>query len=275
MNLSRDYLKTQPVTKVENVFNQNYFNNNLNLSATTKLLVNPNYKDVSLTGNFYTNSIEMDDFVTQPSLTLLKNFTLFPTTELYTSFDESVTSYKTLQQLTNQILGVALPIRNNFFTPVSFVSVLNNFSDTNYLRNFIYSENALNDFSNESIQNDTTLKNLQFSRPISLRTKAINYMVTYNALQKVFRSRFDEGRSHTSLQLFAQMHLPQPFIKDVMNPTTNLLSKDSNSFYQNFFYKNNNFKIFNTDYKSHINQNYYFYDLPFLLSEGSDSQKFM
>ena len=39
--------------------------------------------------------------------------------------------------------------------------------------------------------------------------------------------------------------------------------------------KNINFKIFNTDYKSHINQNYYFYDLPFLLSEGSDPQKFM
>jgi len=275
MNLSRDFLKTQTATKIDNIFNQNYFNNNNNLTPTTKLLTNPTYKDVSNTGQFYTNSIEADDFITQPNLLLLKNFLLFSSNELYTSFDESILSYKTLQQFTNQTLNTVLPTLHPFMLPVSFVSVFNNFSDTNYLRTFINTENSSNDFTNSSTQSDSMLKNLQYSRPITLRTKAINYMVTYNALQKVFRSRLDEGRSHTSLQLFAQMYLPQPFIKDVMTSPTQLLSKDSNSFYQNFLYKNINFKIFNTDYKSHINQNYYFYDLPFLLSEGSDPQKFM
>jgi hypothetical protein len=53
----------------------------------------------------YTNAIENDDFTIPSNLTLLKNFYLFPATELFSNFDEFVTSYKSIQNVTNSSLG--------------------------------------------------------------------------------------------------------------------------------------------------------------------------
>jgi hypothetical protein len=87
------------------------------------------------------------------------------------------------------------------------------------------------------------LKNLNLSNTLTLRSNAKNSVVTYNALKNVFRARFDEGRSHTSLGAFSQLSVAQPFISDKSINYSQLLSKDTSSFYQNFFYKNVNHKI--------------------------------
>jgi len=109
--------------------------------------------------------------------------------------------------------------------------------------NLINSEDLINDFTSVDDYGVSNLKNTQLSNLLVLRSSVKNSVVTFNALRKVFRSRFDEGRSHTSLQLFAQSYLPQPFINDKSVNYNQLLSKDVNSYYQNVFYKNNPFKI--------------------------------
>jgi len=101
----------------------------------------------------------------------------------------------------------------------------------------------INQFSNVSFNDVSLLKNLQISSLLMLRNNVKNSIVTFNALKKVFRARFDEGRSHTSLHLFAQLALPQPFINDKTINYSSLLSKDNTTFYQNNLYKNLNYKI--------------------------------
>jgi heme/copper-type cytochrome/quinol oxidase subunit 2 len=275
INLSKDFVKSQNVSNGEVIFNGNFFADNTNLSNTNKLLLNPVYKDVSLIGQLYSNSLESDDFTSTSDLMLLKNFSIFPNIDLFSNFDEFVTSYKNLQTLTNSSLGAVATTPNWFNTPSSYLSVFNMFRSDFEDFNLISSEDVVNDFANNNSYEISNLKNTQLSNLLVLRSNVKNSVVTFNALRKVFRSRFDEGRSHTSLQLFAQSNLPQPFINDKSVSYNQLLSKDTNSYYQNVFYKNNPFKIWNTNFLNSMSQNYSFYDLPFLLSEGSDSQKYM
>jgi heme/copper-type cytochrome/quinol oxidase subunit 2 len=275
INLNKDFVKSQTTTKNENNFNGDFFLNNNNTTSFNKALLGPVFKDVSIVGQMYTNAIENDDFTIPSNLTLLKNFYLFPATELFSNFDEFVTSYKSIQNMTNSSFGTISLASNWFNTPSSYLSVFNSFRADFEDFNFINSDEATNDFNNTNSTSFSNLKHTQLSNLLTLRGNVKNSIVTFNALRKVFRARFDEGRSHTGLHLFAQSYLPQPFINDKNINYTQLLSKDLNSYYQNLFYKNNVFKIWNTNFTHNLSQNYSFYDLPFLLSEGSDSQKFM
>lgn len=275
INLSRDFLKAQNVSKSDTIFNGNFFADNNNLPQTNKLLLKPSYKDVSIIGQLYTNSLESDDFTNTSNLVLLKNFSIFPSLDLFSNFDEFVLSYKNLQNLANNSLGVISATPNWFNTPTSYLSVFNAFRSDFEDFNLLSSDDLSSDFVSNSSDAVSNLKNTQLSNLLVLRSNVKNSVVTFNALRKVFRARFDEGRSHTSLQLFAQSYLPQPFINDKSISYNSLLSKDVNSYYQNVFYRNNHFKIWNSNFMNNLSQNYSFYDIPFLLSEGSDSQKFM
>jgi len=194
-------------------------------------------------GQFYTNSIETDEGLSQSNLVLLKNFSIFSNNDLFSNLDELTVSYKNTQNLTTHTLNTILPVKTFFNLPASYLSVFNNFRADFEDFNFINSETTSNDFDDTVYQYNNTLKNLQISNLLVLRNSVKSSIVTFNALRKVFRARFDEGRSHTSLPLFAQMYTSQPFIKDMPINYTGLLSKDNNTFYQNMFYKNTNFKV--------------------------------
>jgi hypothetical protein len=49
------------------------------------------------------------------------------------------------------------------------------------------------------------------SNPLKLRSTAKNSMVTYSAIQKVFKSRLDEGRSNARLQDVSNSYNPYLF----------------------------------------------------------------
>lgn len=49
------------------------------------------------------------------------------------------------------------------------------------------------------------------SNPLKLRSTAKNSMVTYSAIQKVFKSRLDEGRSNARLQDISNSYNPYLF----------------------------------------------------------------
>jgi len=110
------------------------------------------------------------------------------------------------------------------------------------------------------------------SNPISVRSTARNSIVTYNALQKVFRSRFDEGRSHTSFANFAQLSVKQPLLSDKRVPYEKLLGKNRESFYNTSFYTFNTSRVANflTD-----STNTHFFDFPFLPALNSDVARYL
>jgi len=216
---------------------------NNNLINTNKSLLQATYKDVSVIGQLYTNSIEVDDFTTQSNLATSKNYFIFPNTDLFFNADDMTTLYKNLQQFNNLTLSNLISLSNLFYVHSSYLSTFNNFRADFEDFNFNITDSVRNIFDNNLLQPTSNFKNTQLSNPITIRSNVKNSIVNFNALRKVFRARFDEGRSHTSLQLFANSYLNQPFINDTAINYTQLLSKDTNSFYQNVLYKNTNFKI--------------------------------
>jgi hypothetical protein len=100
-------------------------------------------------------------------------------------------------------------------------------------------------------------------------------MVTYSAIQKVFKSRFDEGRSNARLQDVSNSYTPYMFLSAPKSPYESMLSKNKDSFFTPVSY-NQTFKTyFNPLYSIYNNTNTYFTNLPFLISAQSDSSRYL
>jgi hypothetical protein len=66
-----------------------FFNENMDLPIELKPLTQSALKDISLTGDYYANSISLDDLAQPSSLVLKENFSLIPLTTNLFSADES------------------------------------------------------------------------------------------------------------------------------------------------------------------------------------------
>ena len=89
-------------------------------------------------------------------------------------------------------------ISNNFRSDVEDLSLL-----SGSLKNF---KNDLNtNFKPFFLNNTLDVEEKRLINFISLRPTTRSSIVTFNALQKVFRARFEEGRSHSSIDLFANV----------------------------------------------------------------------
>jgi hypothetical protein len=125
---------------------------------------------------------------------------------------------------------------------------------------------------NDSDSTDTNSS--RFTNPIVLRSTARNSIVTYNALQKVFKARYEDGRSNIKINHFADVRSNQPFLTDSRVSYEKLLGKNKESFYNTTFYKNNLFPVLNDLSSYNSSLNFYFFDFPFLLSLKSDPSHF-
>jgi hypothetical protein len=131
------------------------------------------------------------------------------------------------------------------------------------------------DFSSFNINNTfNSNKLLRFNNSLNLRNTVKNSIVTYNSIQKVFKTRFDEGRSNTKLTDFANFYIKQPFISSPRIQYEKLLGKTKENFFKINFYKNSFQKYFNSLYDSTSSLNFYFFDFPFLLAMKSDSSRY-
>lgn len=158
------------------------------------------------------------------------------------------------------------------FEDFSFHYDENNFTKSNNTNNFINSNLNHNFFF---LNNDIDLnKFLRFNNSINLRNTIKSSIVTYNATQKIFKTRFDENRSNTKLSDFSNFYIKQPFISSTRPHYENLLGKTKENFYKVNFYKNKFNIFFNNFYDLSTSLNYYFFDFPFLLAFKSDSSRY-
>ncbi len=243
------------------------------------------FKDYSSFGKIYSNYVQNDDFVVQPILLNLNNFDLITLTESLNLFDDSYWSTKQLSNLINNNSSLLLNLNSIFNYPQSYISVLNNFRgdfidfnwyvDNSLNINKLVNENELllvNTISNYTNSNTVFTR---FSNPITLRSTARNSIVTYGALQKVFRSVLEENRSNLRLTNFSNLGNNQPFIMGDRVPFEKLLGKNKEAFYNTNFYVNKKFCIFNDLASSNTSLNTYFFDFPFLLSLTSSVSRYM
>jgi hypothetical protein len=132
------------------------------------------------------------------------------------------------------------------------------------------------DFQTINIDLDNSnSKNLRFSNHLNLRNSVKNSIVTYNAIQKVFKTRFDEGRSHTKLLDFSNFYTKHPYITTSRIQYEKLLGKNKENFFKINIYKSNFFNVFNNLYSNATSLNFYAFDFPFLLAVKSDASRYL
>jgi hypothetical protein len=129
-------------------------------------------------------------------------------------------------------------------------------------------DNDLNEFSSD-------FSNYRISNPMRLRSTTRNAIVSYNAMQKVFKSRLDEGRSHARLSDFSNSHVSHNFITAPKSGYENALAKNKNTFFNINLYHpeyNINFNYMASIYNS---LNSTILDIPFLISAKSDPSRYL
>jgi len=115
----------------------------------------------------------------------------------------------------------------------------------------------------------------RFSNHLSVRSPVKNSIVTYNAILKIFRARFDENRSNSKLIDFSRSTTHQPLITAARVPYEKILGKTKENFFQINLYKNNFRSLISDLHNFHTSLNYYFFDFPFLLAMKSDASRYL
>jgi len=121
----------------------------------------------------------------------------------------------------------------------------------------------------------TNINEVRLSNPLKLRSTAKNSMITYSAIQKVFKSRFDEGRSNARLQDVSNSFTPYMFLSAPKASYEGVLSKNKDSFFTTNNYNQVLKSNVNPLYSLYNNNNTYFTNLPFLVSTQSDSSRYL
>ena len=288
LSLAKDYYDYEYYNKFANFYNK------LNRGdfAQNKILFSPFFKDTSSLGDFYTNSLYLDDFVSPVSLLKSKDFFIFHIFNVFNDIEESYESLKFLNHFYNNNNKLFLNINNSYFQPYSYLFVFdsfrsdytgfswfldeNNFNKNNLLNHALKNLDVQNlDFSFFNFDNNfNSNKLLRFNNSLNLRNTVKNSIVTYNSIQKVLKTRFDEGRSNTKLSDFANFYIKQPFISSSRIQYEKLLGKTKENFFKINFYKNSFQNHFNNFYDITSSLNFYFFDFPFLLAMKSDSSRY-
>jgi hypothetical protein len=155
--------------------------------------------------------------------------------------------------------------------PHAYTNVFNAFRADFSEANFLQDSYVTSRYSN----NLKSYNTFSQSNNIKLRTTAKNSIVTYNAIQKVYKSRFDDARSNVNFKNFTNSYNNVPFITESRPSYESTLGKNKDSFYNtvlfNSFFKNNYSVL--TDILN--SNNYIFADLPFLMSMKSDASRYL
>jgi hypothetical protein len=195
-------------------------------------------RDLSIKTNLNSLPIFTEDAVPNSLLLNLKNFYPFSSETAVDSIEDSYENLKYVNYVHYLTYKNLLNTNAVTIQPLSYTQVIDNFrpdyeemawftDNSSYASDLNYSENLEINNSND----------LRVSNPMKLRSTARNSIVTYNAIQKVFKSRFDEGRSNARLQDFSNSFITHPFITETKSPYESMLGKNKDSFFSVNSYK--------------------------------------
>ena len=239
-------------------------------------LTQPLLKDLSNLGDFYSSVLQLDDYVSSPSLLKTSGFGFYSTLSDLSSVDDSFAAARAIANLSSKYSSPSVAVSSDNLAGRSYASVLNNFrsdlEDYNWLDVASLSTGStLGDHASGAVLGSDTL----LSNPAVLRSSARNSIVNFNAFQKVFRPRFDEGRANVTSISFADLGLKQPFLSDTKVPYLQMLGKNRDSFYTAPSYNLSSLKNLNVYSSLAELLNSPTYDFPFLLGRTSDEVRFL
>ena len=258
--------------KQEEIFDKTIRSSENISSKKLNLVGKPFFKNLNNPKLLYSTSLYNDDFITNPSFFKSFDFKTLADEVVLDSLEDSFDNFKnTLRFNNSNYLNTSL-INNTTIVPLSYVQVMDSFRAD-------FEDNGLNsDYNSNSLFEEhgiNTGEDMRIFNPIKLRSTVRNSMVTFNSIQKVFKSRYDEGRSNARLQDLSNSYSTHPFLTEKRSNYESLLSKNSESFLNINFY-NSKIRNINPLLSSLWNStNIYYLDLPFLVSKFSDSSRYL
>jgi hypothetical protein len=295
MTLSKNSTSNQTVGAKDFGLEKQFYSSTLGLDLSSKGMTTSVAKDKSLVGEFYSNSVQLEDYVPAPSALSTHDFSSLPIYNELAELDESFTNFKSTPLLFSKLSSTVLGLGSDATSPRSYISVFNHFrSDYD---DFTWSRSSLKDTASGSLTTSVSSANvpmdifedqlsssfvggmesgsdLRLSNPATLRSSVRNSIVNYNAFQKVFKPRLDENRAHIQASNYADLGLKQPFLSDSKVPYLQLLAKNTDSFYETPLYKSGTQLNFNAAAGLSDSLNSPMYDFPFLLARTSDTTRF-
>lgn len=258
--------------KQEELFNSSVRHKTFRASTLAKPLL----RDLTTNSNLNSLPIFTEDSLPNSLLLNLKNFYPFSSETAVDSIEDSYENLKYVNYVHYLTYKNLLNTNSSKIQPLSYTQVIDNFrpdyEEMAWFKDNSLEENVI-DYSESTGVNSSN--DLRLSNPMKLRSTARNSIVTYNAIQKVFKSRFDEGRSNTRLQDFSNSFVTHPFITESKSPYEGMLGKNKDSFFTVNSYKQYFTNNFNDNYSIWNSLNIYFADLPFLLSMKSDPSRYL
>jgi hypothetical protein len=139
-------------------------------------------------------------------------------------------------------------------------------SSPSFDRNFTTeSSDGFKVLNSNSLEVNPTNQNVsRFSNPIALRRTARSSMVTYQAFQKVFKLRYDEGRAHVRVSDFSNSSVTQPYTTEQRVKYDRMLGKNKMKHFNTNFNISKTLPVINDLAGLTNSLNFYFYEFPFL-----------
>ena len=254
--------------KQEELFNLTQRSYKFKNSSAYKPYLKSLYFDNSISNSL---SLYTDDSFVLPSYLKTDSFNNLPVEYLLDMSDESFDAYKSTISLYSAFNKPSLLSSTNYLNTSSYTSIVDPFRAD-------YEDQLWSSDLNESPEDYDAVSsgdNLQVANPLKLRSTTKNSMVTYSAIQKVFKSRLDEGRSHARLGDFSNSYISHPFVTSQRSPYESLLAKNKESFFSTQAYNNYYNSNFNSLFSVWNSLNSTFLDVPFLVSMTSDPSRYL
>jgi hypothetical protein len=244
-------------------------------SLRGELVLSPFLKDLNLCANSNPLPLFAEEALVDANLLNLKNFSPFSSESALNFVENPFDSLKSIKYLYLLNSKALLSKNINFTQPLPYTQVMDVFRADYEGGLWGTDSTGLNQGNLLPIILAGEHQALRTSNVLKLRSTTKNSVVTYSAIQKVFRSRFDEGRSNARLQDVSNSYVKHPLISEKRTSFESLLSKNSESFMStslyNKFLKLNNSLIPELSNTTSI----YFAEIPFLLSLKSDSSRYL
>jgi len=283
MAISKESNKGQSVEPEQFVLEKKFPKLNLDVELQASVFSASPLKDQTGLGAFYSSGVQMENYLSNPATLSLNDFVLLPAFGDIEDFEDSFASFKGMKTLLAKFSTSALLTPSSALLAKSYLETFNHFrgdyEDFSWARSLSsHLDTSLVDaqyLANQTLDEGSAYGNdLRLSNVATLRSSIRNSVVTYNAFQKVFRPRLDEGRALTHGTLFADLKLKQPLISDYKIPYTSLLGKNRESFFETPLHTLNLHKNFNDSSTLLESLNTQMFDFPFLLAATSDIIRF-
>lgn len=127
MTISRNQSADHTPSSRDFKLDKQFYSSTLGLEVENCPLSSKVLKDLSLSGSYYGNSIQMEDYLVKPSQVATQNFSLLPLQADLNELDESFSNFKGINSLFSKFSVLPLGTATSSLAPRSYLSVFNNF----------------------------------------------------------------------------------------------------------------------------------------------------